>query len=48
MFICSQPPLLSAMVDVIYKTTGDLDLVKKALPALLKEHKFWNSGSVKI
>lgn len=21
-----------------------MDLVKKALPALIKEHKFWNSG----
>lgn len=44
----SQPPLLSAMVYDIYNQTGDLDLVKKALPALLKEHKFWNSGIHKV
>lgn len=41
---CSQPPLLSSMVFDIYKRTGELALVKKALPALLKEHHFWNSG----
>ncbi|EEF43408.1 alpha,alpha-trehalase, putative [Ricinus communis] len=39
----SQPPLLSAMVSEIHKRTGDLELAKKALPALLKEHQFWNS-----
>lgn len=41
---CSQPPLLSAMVSEIYKRTGDLELARKALPALIKEHEFWNSG----
>ncbi|KAI3693703.1 hypothetical protein L1987_76653 [Smallanthus sonchifolius] len=40
----SQPPLLSSMVIEVYKRTNDTDLVKKALPALIKEHKFWNSG----
>ncbi|KAJ0739600.1 putative alpha,alpha-trehalase [Helianthus annuus] len=40
----SQPPLLSSMVIEVYKRTNDIDLVKKALPALIKEHKFWNSG----
>ncbi|KAL7608568.1 hypothetical protein Lser_V15G10043 [Lactuca serriola] len=40
----SQPPLLSSMVIEVYKQTHDMDLVKKALPALIKEHKFWNSG----
>ncbi|KAH9685214.1 Trehalase [Citrus sinensis] len=44
----SQPPLLSAMVYDIYNRTGDSDLVKKALPALLKEHQFWNSGIHKV
>ncbi|KAE8694309.1 putative trehalase [Hibiscus syriacus] len=39
----SQPPLLSAMVYEIYNKTGDLDLVRKALPPLLKEYQFWNS-----
>ncbi|KAJ0049237.1 hypothetical protein Pint_14866 [Pistacia integerrima] len=40
----SQPPLLSAMIHEIYKRTGDLELVRKALPALLKEYQFWNTG----
>ncbi|KAJ0106579.1 hypothetical protein Patl1_17459 [Pistacia atlantica] len=40
----SQPPLLSAMIHEIYKRTGDLKLVRKALPALLKEYQFWNTG----
>lgn len=40
----SQPPLLSAMVVELYNRTGDIELIKKALPALLKEYKFWNSG----
>ncbi|KAL3834911.1 hypothetical protein ACJIZ3_009647 [Penstemon smallii] len=44
----SQPPLLSSMVIDIYNQTGDKDLVLKALPALLKEHKFWNSGIHKV
>ncbi|CAL5437861.1 unnamed protein product [Camellia sinensis] len=39
----SQPPLLSAMVYDIYTRTGDIDFARKSLPALLKEHKFWNS-----
>ncbi|PWA53904.1 trehalase [Artemisia annua] len=42
--IFSQPPLLSSMVVDVYKRTNDIDLVKKALSALVKEHKFWNSG----
>ncbi|RXH78054.1 hypothetical protein DVH24_040025 [Malus domestica] len=46
--ICSQPPLLSAMVHEIYKRTGDVELVRKALPALNKEHEFWNSGIHKV
>ncbi|CAK7335783.1 unnamed protein product [Dovyalis caffra] len=39
----SQPPLLSAMVYEIYNRTCDVELIRKALPALLKEHAFWNS-----
>ncbi|MED6145895.1 hypothetical protein PIB30_029379 [Stylosanthes scabra] len=39
----SQPPLLSAMIYEIYRSTGDIELVKRCLPALLKEHAFWNS-----
>ncbi|KAF3434222.1 hypothetical protein FNV43_RR25325 [Rhamnella rubrinervis] len=44
----SQPPLLSAMVHEIYKRTGDLEFVKMSLPALIKEHHFWNSGIHKV
>ncbi|KAK2664312.1 hypothetical protein Ddye_002886 [Dipteronia dyeriana] len=44
----SQPPLLSAMVHAIYNRTGDMELVKKALPALLKEYQVWNSGIHKV
>lgn len=44
----SQPPLLSSMIHEIYKRTGDISLVKKSLPALLKEHEFWNSGIHKV
>ncbi|KAL4019157.1 hypothetical protein IC575_022801 [Cucumis melo] len=40
----SQPPLLSSMVYDIYLRTGDLEFVRNSLPALIKEHKFWNSG----
>lgn len=34
------------MVLDIYNRTGDTDLVKKSLPALVKEHEFWNSGNI--
>ncbi|CAK9310883.1 unnamed protein product [Citrullus colocynthis] len=40
----SQPLLLSSMVYEIYLRTGDLEFVSNALPALIKEYKFWNSG----
>jgi hypothetical protein len=32
------------MIYEIYHRTGDVELVKRSLPALLKEHEFWNSG----
>lgn len=44
----SQPPLLSSMIYEIYKRTGDKEMVRKSLPALLKEHQFWNSGKHKM
>ncbi|XP_048319654.2 probable trehalase isoform X1 [Ziziphus jujuba] len=44
----SEPPLLSAMVYEIYKRTGDLEFAKKCLPALIKEHQFWNSEIHKV
>jgi alpha,alpha-trehalase len=40
----SQPPLLSSMIHAIYERTGDMELVKNALPRLLKEYEFWTSG----
>ncbi|KAF5197980.1 Trehalase [Thalictrum thalictroides] len=44
----SQPPLLSSMVSEIYNRTQDLAFVKRSLPALLKEHKFWNTVNHKV
>ncbi|XP_042952834.1 probable trehalase [Carya illinoinensis] len=44
----SQPPLLSAMIHAIYARTGDMQFVKKSLPALVKEHHFWSSGIHKV
>ncbi|GMY30598.1 probable trehalase [Fagus crenata] len=44
----SQPPLLSAMIYDIYNKTGDMQLVRKSLPALLKEYHFWSSGIHKV
>uniref|UniRef100_A0A1J3H2V0 Trehalase n=1 Tax=Noccaea caerulescens TaxID=107243 RepID=A0A1J3H2V0_NOCCA len=44
----SQPPLLSSMVYEIYNVTKDEELVKKAIPVLLKEYNFWNSGKHKV
>ncbi|XP_059662182.1 probable trehalase [Cornus florida] len=44
----SQPPLLSSMVYDIYDRTGDMDFVRKSLPALVKEHRFWNTGIHKV
>ncbi|XP_027342331.1 trehalase [Abrus precatorius] len=44
----SQPPLLSAMIYEIYCHTGDIELVKRSLPALLKEYEFWNSDIHKV
>ncbi|XP_022561481.2 trehalase isoform X1 [Brassica napus] len=44
----SQPPLLSSMVYEIYNATQDEELVRKAIPVLLKECEFWNSGKHKV
>ncbi|XP_013595233.1 PREDICTED: trehalase-like isoform X1 [Brassica oleracea var. oleracea] len=44
----SQPPLLSSMVYEIYNATQDEELVRKAIPVLLKEYEFWNSGKHKV
>uniref|UniRef100_A0A3Q7IR79 Trehalase n=1 Tax=Solanum lycopersicum TaxID=4081 RepID=A0A3Q7IR79_SOLLC len=42
------PPVLAAMIVDIFNQTGDLDLVRRSLPALLKENHFWNSGIHKV
>ncbi|XP_027345967.1 probable trehalase [Abrus precatorius] len=44
----SQPPLLSAMIYEIHSSTGDIELVKRCLPALRKEYEFWSSGMHKV
>nr|DAD42770.1 TPA_asm: hypothetical protein HUJ06_001000 [Nelumbo nucifera] len=43
-----QPPLPSSMVLEICLRTNDLEIVKKSLPLLAKEHGFWNSGIHKV
>lgn len=37
----SQPPLLIQMVDKYYSKTGDIDLLRSALPILEKEYSFF-------
>ncbi|XP_021905102.1 trehalase, partial [Carica papaya] len=44
----SQPPLLSSMICDIFNQTGDMELVRKCLPSLLREYQFWNSGIHKV
>ncbi|KAK4365529.1 hypothetical protein RND71_016887 [Anisodus tanguticus] len=39
----SQPPVLAAMIVDIYNRTSDLDLVRRSLPALLKESSGLNA-----
>ncbi|XP_049377568.1 probable trehalase isoform X1 [Solanum stenotomum] len=44
----SQPPVLATMIVDLFNQTGDLNLVRRSLPALLKENHFWNSGIHKV
>ncbi|KAI0109995.1 glycoside hydrolase family 37 protein [Daldinia grandis] len=37
----SQPPLLTQMVKTYIDYTNDTSLLERALPLLIKEHKFW-------
>ena len=37
----SQPPVFSLMVRQVYEATGDLDWLRKILPSLEKEYRFW-------
>lgn len=44
----SQPPLLSAMVREVFIATNDTQLLEKALPILIQEHKYWTSGPKQV
>jgi len=45
----SQPPLLSEMIRYYYDITGDLELLKYALPLLETEYSYWmNTHSVEL
>ncbi|CAD7701963.1 unnamed protein product [Ostreobium quekettii] len=37
----SQPPLLSAMVDLIWQATGCVEFLAYATPLLVREHSYW-------
>jgi alpha,alpha-trehalase len=45
----SQPPLLSEMIRFYYDNTGDVELLKYALPLLEREYNYWmSSHAVKL
>ncbi|KAK9759682.1 hypothetical protein K7432_017059, partial [Basidiobolus ranarum] len=45
----SQPPLLTQMVKIYYEKTGDIELLRRALPTLDKEYDFWiNNHTIDI
>lgn len=37
----SQPPLFSRMVMALYRKTKNIEIIKSALPAMLKYHAYW-------
>ena len=41
--VCSQPPLLSAMVAACFEATGSVDLLRRALPRLIRTWGYWIS-----
>ncbi|GLI69768.1 hypothetical protein VaNZ11_014451, partial [Volvox africanus] len=41
----SQPPLLSAMVLAVWNASNDDSLLVDALPQLVKQHRYWNTGN---
>ncbi len=43
----SQPPFFSLMVELLANIDGD-EVYKKYLPALKKEHAYWNEGLLKV
>jgi alpha,alpha-trehalase len=40
----SQPPLMSAMIKIVYAATQNRTLLTSALPLLIQEHKYWMSA----
>lgn len=40
----SQPPLLSQMVRTYVDYTNDTTILERAIPLLIKEHKFWQTN----
>lgn len=42
----SQPPLLSEMVKVYIKKTGDIEFLDTALPILDKEYEYWSTETI--
>jgi alpha,alpha-trehalase len=41
----SQPPLLSPMVMAVWSAAGDDGILFEALPRLVAQHRYWNSGN---
>ncbi|EFJ41727.1 hypothetical protein VOLCADRAFT_77459 [Volvox carteri f. nagariensis] len=41
----SQPPLLSAMVLAVWSSSNDDSLLHDALPQLVRQHRYWNTGN---
>lgn len=44
----SQPPLLSAMVRLVFEATDNKQLLRDALPLLIREHEYWTTGNKAI
>ncbi|GMH33591.1 hypothetical protein BSKO_01425 [Bryopsis sp. KO-2023] len=40
----SQPPLLSAMVKLLWEEEKSMDFLRHAVPLLMKEYEYWTSG----
>jgi len=45
---CSQPPLLSAMVRVVYEATNDTVFLADQYDALKTEHAFWTRAPIQV
>ena len=44
----SQPPLFSQMVMALFKKTNDIEVIKSALPAMIKYYAYWDVAPRKI